>query len=62
MKIHKQADYTPDGVRGAYVMAECGNAIRIWVWDDKVKKFVGTGNCTSSWKRVNCKSCLRNKK
>jgi hypothetical protein len=61
-KIHKQADYTPDEVRNAYAMAECGRCIRIFIWNFKLKKYVRTNTCRLTWKGVNCKDCLRSRK
>lgn len=58
-KIHKQAEYTPDGVGNAYAMAECGRCIKISEWDDKIKKFVPTNNCRLTWRGINCKNCLK---
>ena len=60
-KIHKQADYTPDEVRNAYAMAECGRCIKISKWDDKKKDFIPTNNCRLTWRGINCKDCLKEK-
>ena len=57
--VHKQAEHTPDSCYGAYVLAECGRAIKISIWNNKLKKYYNNNNCVDSWEEVTCKNCLK---